>query len=436
MSRFLFTVWPLTGHVYPNLSIARELAAMGHEVAIYTGAKYRELVESEGFRHFPLQKVDEAHIDEMFMSHRGIQGAKTPWRRRAMWRECVLDTIPAQLEDLDAVLTSWSPQVIVCDATMWAPFLVLHESRHIPVAIFSLIPACHLAGPQGPVMGIPMPRPVTAWQRQRARVLRVLSDFFLREIRQRADEFRRQAGLPRLTCTPTNHGGLMPLYLVPGSPEFDYERTDLPRSVQYVGPCLWKGKDEALPDWIAGLPADQPLVYASEGTVHLEPRVLRAVAQGLGGLPIQVIMTTGKHRDPSTLDLGVRPLPPNIHVRQWVPLNALIPKLSAMVTIGGPGTMMAAIEAGIPVVIVPFAWDHPEAGWRLQASGAGILLQPHDCTPGNMRRAVERVLADPSYRENALRLAGTFTRLGGSPEAARKIAALAGDPPGGKEPFR
>jgi UDP:flavonoid glycosyltransferase YjiC (YdhE family) len=138
-------------------------------------------------------------------------------------------------------------------------------------------------------------------------------------------------------------------------------------------------------------------------------------------------MTTGKHRDPSTLDLGVRPLPPNIHVRQWVPLNALLPRLCAMVTIGGPSTMMAALELGIPIVIVPFAWDHPETGWRVQASGAGIHLLPKQCTPENMRRAVELVLTDPSYRQNTLRLAGTFQGRGGATAAARMVAALAGE---------
>ena len=425
MSRFLFTVWPLTGHLHPNLSIATELARMGHQVAFYTGAKFRTLVESEGFQHFPLQKVNEAYIDEMFMSPRGIQGAAGPWRRRAMWRQLALETVPAQLEDLDAVLASFDPHVIVCDPTMWAPFLVLHEARHIPVAIFSLIPACHLSGPQGPVIGFTMPRPVTAYQRLRARALRSLSSLFLREIRIRANEIRKEVGLGPLTSSVTDHAGNMPLYLVPGSPEFDYERTDLPPSVQYVGPCVFKGAEQSLPDWIAELPSGQPVIYASEGTVHLEPRVLKAVAQGLAGRPVQVIITTGKHRDPSTLDLGLNPLPPNIHVRQWVPLNPLLPKLSAMVTIGGPSTMMPAIQLGVPVVIVPFAWDHPETGWRLQASGAGIHLLPQDCTPENMRQALERVLRDPSYRQNALRLANTFQPLGGAPAAARKIAALA-----------
>ncbi len=432
MARILFTVWPLTGHIHPNLAIAHEVAALGHQVAFYTGTKFQKQVEAEGFGHFAPEKVNQTRVEELLLSPQGIQGATgKPLRLRARWRECVLDSVPGQLEDLNRLLDAWHPDVIVCDPTMWGPFLVLHEARRIPVAIFSLIPACHLSGSppskaQGPVVGFSMPRPRSAWQRRKLRTARAVASFFLRGIHQRANEIRSQAGLPPITTSVTDHAGTMPLYLVPSSPEFDYNRTDLPPSVHYVGPCLLKGGEEALPEWIEKLPRDEPLIYASEGTVHLEPKVLRAVAQGLADRRVQVIMTTGKHRDPASIDFGIKPLPPNIHVSQWVPLNPLLPRLSGMVTIGGPSTMMAALELGIPVVIVPFAWDHPETGWRVQESGAGVHLRPPECTPENMRRAVEKILKEPSFRENAQRLAETFRRCGGAPAAARLIAKLAG----------
>ena len=172
------------------------------------------------------------------------------------------------------------------------------------------------------------------------------------------------------------------------------------------------------------MPKDQPWIYVSEGTVHLEPRLLRAAAQGLANQPVQVIMTTGKHRNPDDLDLGPRPLAPNIHLQQWVPLNALLPHLSAMVTVGGPSTMMAGFEVGLPVVIVPYTWDHPESAWRVQESGAGIRLSQKDCTPENMKRAVQRILTEPSFRQNAQRLAASFVRCGGVTRAADLIYGL------------
>jgi N-glycosyltransferase StaG len=428
MRKFLFTVWPFTGHIHPNLSIAQELQRRGHEVAFYTGSKARATVERAGFGFFPLKRVDEARVEKLVVSSEGIQALSSkPLRVRAKWKEWTIGTLRAQVEDITEILASWAPDAIVCDPTMWAPFLIVHETKKIPVAVFSLIPACHVSGRDAPILGIPLPRARNEWMRLRARVLRKVSDLMLAGIRREVGAVRRAYGLSELRCSVTDFAAQMPLYLVPNSPELDYNRNDLPPSVHYVGPCLWKGTDiSTLPDWVMQLPQNQPWIYASEGTVHLEPRLLRAAAEGLANLPVQVILTTGKHRDPDQLDLGPRPLAPNIHLHQWVPLNALLPKLSGVVTVGGPSTMMAAFEAGLPVVIAPFTWDHPESAWRVAESGAGIRLNYQRCTPEHMRKAVERILYEPSFRQKAQGLAKSFARYGGATRAADLIASLPG----------
>ena len=426
MARFLITVWPFTGHIHPNMAIAYSLRKRGHEVAFYTGKTFQHLVEGEGFRFFPFQKVDEERVGRLVFSSEGIiSRPMKPFRFKAMWRAWVFETVPMQISDLEGVMTSWPPDVIVCDPTMWGPFLVLHEARNVPVAVFSLIPACHLSGDDAPIFGFPLPRPRNGYERFRARFLRKVVNLFLADVRRDASSLRKIYGLSSLQCSVTDFAGQMPLYLVPGSPEFDYQRKDLPSSVHYVGPCLWnKPRREAIPAWLAQLPPEQPLVYVSEGTIQLEPRVLQAAAQGLANLPLQVIMTTGRHRDPDDLDLGARPLAGNIRVEQWVSLDDLLPYLDVMVTIGGPSTLMAALRLGIPVVIVPFDWDHPETAWRVQETGVGIRLAPRDCTPEGMREAVQRILSDPSFRGNAKCLAKIFAHRGGSEHAAALLEDL------------
>src|SRR5262249_14154218 len=150
-----------------------------------------------------------------------------------------------------------------------------------------------------------------------------------------ASDLRQSYGLAPLRTSVTDFAATMPLYLVPSSQEFDYERNDLPRSVHYVGPCLM-GHSESrhLSPPIAGLNPELPWVYVSEGTLHLDPLVLRCAAQGLANLSLEVIITTGRHRVPETLDLGPRPLASNIHVRQWLELNPLLPHLRALVNVG------------------------------------------------------------------------------------------------------
>lgn len=427
VARFLFTVWPFAGHIYPSLAIANALRARGHEVAFYTGAKACRTVQQESFRSFPFQQVDETRVEQIVSSPTGLLShPRNPLRTKAMWRAWVLDTVPAQLADLEAVLASWPPDVIVCDPSMWGPFLILHEARRIPVAIFSLVAICLLSGREGPIPGFPLPRPRTWYQRWRARALRAVTDLILADIRHAASTLRRSYGLPPLRTSVTDYAGQMPLYLVPSSPEFDYQRTDLPPSVRYVGPCWWHKPDGLpAPSWLSGLPGDQPLVYVTEGTVNLQPRILRAAAQGLAYRPMQVVMTTGRHRDPEALDLGPRPLAPNIHVERWVPLADLLPRMSVLVTTGGPSTLMAALSRGVPIVIVPSDWDHPETGWRIAEAGAGVRLAPKACTPKRLREAVELVLSEPSFRRNAQRLANSLARCGGPARAAELLEELA-----------
>jgi UDP:flavonoid glycosyltransferase YjiC (YdhE family) len=173
-----------------------------------------------------------------------------------------------------------------------------------------------------------------------------------------------------------------------------------------------------------GVREDLPWVYVSEGTVHLDPQLLRAAAQGLSNLPIEVIMTTGRHRELGSLNLGPRPLGRNIHVYPWLDIGSLLKKVSSVVNVGGPGTIMAALNSAVPVVIVPFAWDHPETGWRIRASGAGVLVEPKHLSPETLRVAVMQTLNDPAIREKARVVADSFRALGGARTAARFVHEL------------
>src|ERR1700732_731104 len=120
------------------------------------------------------------------------------------------------------------------------------------------------------------------------------------DVRQAANELRARYNLSPIRTTVTAFAGQMPLYLVPSTPAFDRERCDLPRSVQYVGPCQWdKSSGDSSARWLTDLPRDRALVYVTEGTLHWKlPLLLRAALEGLSSLPVQVIATTGKHRDP------------------------------------------------------------------------------------------------------------------------------------------
>lgn len=426
MARFLFTMWPFPGHVHPNIALAHAVRERGHDVAFYTGSAARSAVEGEGFGYFPLRRVDESVIERNVLAADGIMGVKrNPLKVRAMWRELLIGTVPGQLADLEEALHDFPADAIVCDPIMWGPILILHEARPIPVALFSYTAACVLPGRDAPLLAVSLPRPDSLLTRARAAAIRAALAPSVWDARRRANALRKAYGLPPIDCSVTEYTARLPLYLVPSTREFDYQRTDLPPSVHYVGPCLWnKPANQAPPDWLAQLPKDQPLVYVSEGTVPGgEPVVLRAAAIGLAGLPVQVVMTTGASRDPSELGLGE--VAPNIRIERYVPLADLMPRTDLVVTTGGSGTVLAALKEAIPLLIIPTAWDQPENAWRVQDSGAGLRLAWDKCTAESLRAAVQRLLGKASFRENARRLADDIAGHGGPAKAAELLEAIA-----------
>jgi MGT family glycosyltransferase len=425
MTKFLFTAWPFPGHFYPSIAIAHALRELGHQCAFYTGPRACRVVKEEGFLCFPFEHVDEEYVYHiMFSPQRGTLRWGGYFKFRATLRQWLLETIPQQVEDLKVVLAKWRPDVMVCDPTMWSPILVFHEKVGIPVAVSSFVPGCMLPGPDAPPFGLGLPRPRNWYTRLLARLIAFGTDVFAADFRRAVNTLRERYGLEPLSTSATEFAGLMPLYLVPSAPEFDYERRDLPPSVHYVGPCLWnKPHYEGSAQWLTQLPRDQPWVHVTEGTFHREePFVLRAAAQGLAGLPMQVIMTTGKDRDPLEMNLG--PLAPNIHVTRWVSHSELLHHTNAVVTTGGAGTVLAALSASVPLVIVPTDWEKPENAQRVLEVGAGLRLAPKRCTPQRLRAAVERILSEPSFRHQAQRLAAIFARYRGPAAAAALLEDL------------
>jgi len=236
---------------------------------------------------------------------------------------------------------------------------------------------------------------------------------------------RARYGLAPLRGRVADEYGRTALFLVTSTPAFDYHRRDLPPSVRYVGACLWDGGTMAeAPRWLGDLRRDQPVVHVTEGTIQTRaPLVLRAAAAGLSGRPMQVVMTTGRHRRPEDLDLG--PMAPNVRVEQFVPHHHLFAHTDVVVTTGGAGTVTTALLAGVPLVVVPTQWELPENAQRVVESGAGVRIDPWRCTPGRLRRAVDRVLRNPRFRQNARRLGAALAAEGGPARAAELLEELA-----------
>jgi MGT family glycosyltransferase len=424
--RFLLTAWQFPGHVFPLVAKAHALRAMGHECVFYTDGPNADTVRREGFECYTFQNVDRARIDRLMAERPAEQWRPANVARLALlMRRWLLDTLPDQVKDIGAVMDAVRPDVIGADLAMWGPILVLAETRPVPVAVCSSILYYPLPGPGVPPMGPGLPRNYPGGMR--ASVVRLGSRLTGRIGRAHVNRVRHAYGLPPITTSPQDHTARLPLYLIPSVREFDYDRTDMPAHVHYIGPCLFnKPRTQEDTPWLSELPRDRPWVHVTEGTTHVHrPLVLNAAVRGLAGLPLQVIATTGGARTVEQLGL---PVPaPNVRLEKWVSHGDLLPHCQAVVTTGGAGTVMASLAAGVPLVLVPTEWDKPETAQRVVEAGVGMRLEPRACTPDNLRACVEEVLREPSYRENAQRMARVIAGYGGARRGAELLAGLAGE---------
>jgi MGT family glycosyltransferase len=418
--RILFACWPFESHVFPQMSMAIALRERGAEVAFYTDGSKRELLEAEGFKVFPFERVSPAW---QRVHGRGARGRRETVQLLRDAREWIVGTIPAQVADLRQIVDRYQPGVLAAEASFWGPLLVLSELLPIPVALVSPLIGAGIPGPDAPP---PAGRARAGTGRARAlnRVAGLLTGVVARPMRRRLDAIRADHGLEPMGCSVHAYLGCLPLYLVLSVPELDFNRRDLPPTVHYVGACLWHPPPPAsTADWLDALPKRRPWVHVTEGSsLSQDPIVLRAAAQGLAGAPLEVIVTTGRFAAVQTADLALSA--PNIHVTRWVSHDVLLPRCAAVVTTGGMGTVMAALRAGVPLVIVPAAFDQPAVAQRVEAAGVGVRLPPRRCTPERLRASVEQVLADPRYRRNALRAADLLAAAPGPAGAAELIQGL------------
>ena len=144
----------------------------------------------------------------------------------------------------------------------------------------------------------------------------------------------------------------------------------------------------------------RPLVLVGlSSTVMRQEGLLQRAADALGQLPVRGLITTGPAVDPAVISA-----PPNVTVTRWVRHADVLPHCSAVITHGGHGTVLKALIAGVPLVVVPLGRDQPDNAARVVHAGAGTRLRKK-ASVSALRAATARVIEDPRYRAAAGRMA-------------------------------
>jgi UDP:flavonoid glycosyltransferase YjiC (YdhE family) len=163
----------------------------------------------------------------------------------------------------------------------------------------------------------------------------------------------------------------------------------------------------------------RPLVYLAMGTAFASADVLRRCMDGLAELPVDVLVATG----PAVAVTAFGDVPANVRLEAWVPQAELLPQVDLVVHHGGSGTMLGALAAGRPQLLIPQGADHFGNAEAVLAAGAGTRLLPGELTSEAVAEHARALLADRDVHAAARRLAGEIAAMPSPDEVVTELAA-------------
>jgi MGT family glycosyltransferase len=207
------------------------------------------------------------------------------------------------------------------------------------------------------------------------------------------------------------------LNLVAISRQFQYKEKLFPADKYvFTGPMLFYGREKA--DFPVEKLEGKKVIYISLGTVyHRNPRFFEECVKAFSDCNYMVVMSM-----PEGASKMLKPgtgLPDCFIVSGYVPQLQVLQFTDVFITHAGMNSVQEAMYFGVPIIAVPQSTDQYLNGSRAAQLGAGIYFDRGVVKASELRKAVEKVLANPAYKEKA-KLQGDEARRAGGVETALK----------------
>lgn len=378
MTRLLFVVPPLVGHINPAITVADELRARGHQVA-WAGD------DTVLGSLLPKAEIYPCGLPAFSERPAGLRGFSA---LKYLWEEVLTPMAEAMAPGVLDAVTEFNPDLLVVDQQALAGALVA-ERLGLP-----WVTSASTSGEfADPLAGLPKMR---QWQ-----------DDQLLDLRKRFGDPTVSGDLrfsPHLVLAFTTEA------MVGDASEFDFP-------VSFVGPVRRpapEGLPPSLPD------SDGPLVFVSLGTMNADAgrRFLEECVAALRTRPeLRAVVV-----DPAKT---ITDAPPHVIVQPFVDQLAVLAHADVVVCHGGHNTVCETLACGLPLVIAPIRDDQPVIAEQVTRAGAGLRVRFDRVRAEQIGQAIDTVLADSDYRTAARRIQRSFEQAGGVSAAADQLIAFA-----------
>lgn len=392
MAKFIFVVPPFYGHINPTLSIGRTLIERGHEVAWAGLTEIKPELVPAGGKYYRLEKSFENNKEEIARIIKlQDKGANMPALEalKLGLQDTYIPFAKIMFDEFTALVEEYKPDVIVNDCITFVGGLTAHI-KNIPLATITPITpnAIHDPGTA--------PK-VTKW------------------VHDSITELQQSVGI----YEDEEYTLSRQLNMYYTSQKFvGYKDEDCPPYMKFIGALT--GRPDNTPfDWERLKNIKTPKIYISLGTVLVDIRkeFFNRMIQALGHKDVTVIAST----DPGIIENW----PDNFIVQSYVPQSELLKHVDVVIGHGGLNTVCDTYMNGIPMLIIPMAFDQSHTAMLIEQYGCGIRIRYKRMRIQDVEHAIDELLYNPSYKQAAKEIQQSFIEAGGNRRAAELLEELA-----------
>lgn len=375
------------GDTLPFVGLGRALQERGHDVRLYGNGLFSELVSRAGLAFV---ETSDSQLGREVLADRRATQSRSGLRMIAQrGMVTVMPTFVAMERDVLAGET-----LLIGSSLAFAPRL-LAEARRLPFAAVHLPPSIFRSDHMAPRMS-----PLGHFEHWPRAMKRAVWAFMDRRLLDPAfgvplNEMRAALGLPpvrrvlhRWIHQATITVGMFPEWFAPRQP-------DWPAGLELTGFPMYDGEqaDPLCPQLQAFLEGGPSPVVFTAGTANTtSERFYAESADACQRLSLRGILVAGQRSQvPGTL-------PANVIHTPYAPFSKIFPLSAAVVHHGGIGTVSQALQAGIPQLVRPMAYDQFDNASRACRLGVAAELLPRAYRGARLDTELRALLADPAMQ--------------------------------------
>lgn len=412
--RILFATIGSLGDLHPCVALALELKRRGHRVTIATTPHYRAFVEKTGIGFLPLRPDWDPTNAELIRQCEDIKRGP-----EILYRRMILPHLRNTFDDL--LSAAAQADLMISGELVYAAPLVV-EKLGLPWISAILSPFSFFSAQDPSIMVnaqwlIRLRKAGPFFYRVGMNLGRLATRHWSNPVRQ----LRRELGL-RSQCDPVFRDKFSPdLVLALFSPLLAPKQLDWPPQTFQAGFVYYEGQAGAASDieilttFLAS--GEAPVVFTQGSTAVHNPGDFYTAS-----------MEAAKRVGRRAVLLGInRPtgeISPGILALRYAPYSRIFPYAAVNVHQGGSGTTGQALLAGRPMLIVPYGWDQPDNGARVERLGAGLCIPRSSYTTVSAQGALKRLLTESQFAIRAAEAAAKLQQEDGLTRACEAITGV------------